>query len=312
MIRPIVVPLDGSKFAETALPIAADFARLTGAALELVTVHAPISAVGAMEGATAAMVDADRDIRAQETAYLDSVVARMTLETGLKVTSMLAAGPVVPALIDFIQTRRPQLVVISSHGRSGLTRLFLGSVADHLIRHHLASPVVVVRPDRPAVPSSLLGDRRILIPLDGSSLAETVIDHVLELFPKERTTLELLRVVPPILRPATAGADIEHCPGALYLASIAKLLRSRGVQHVHTRICVADDLVPAMLDHIESEQPTLLALATHGLGGLERALVGSVGDELVRRASVPTLVWTPPPGAVSEILERAMETLSTV
>jgi nucleotide-binding universal stress UspA family protein len=305
MAAPIVVPLDGSGFAEEALGPATQIAVRLYEPLELTLVHAPSPMLAEVPGAGLGL---DAEVRADERIYLEKLAQRLSGETGVSARTAILDGPVAPSLIEHTRNRNAHLVVMTTHGRGGMSRLFLGSVADRLIRElhrpllllHSGTHLTVPRP----------GDRRrILVPLDGSSLAESVIDQVLAVFGQE-VRLDLVQVVSPRHdlfvgneAPLAAPSAMEQSLMAAnrYLQAIAVRLLRLGVE-VHTEVRVDHSVAHAILEAAGIRQSQLIAIATHGLGGIERLLLGSVADKLVRSAHIPLLVWNPPAGASSEVL----------
>ncbi len=309
MAKPIIVPLDGSTFAEEALPLAVEVATRLGEPLELVLAHSlPPIVPGAEPGADAVLA-LDQQIRSDEEAYLRKTADRVSVESGVTATPVVLEGPAAPMLIAYARSREPHLFVMSTHGRGTVSRLFLGSVADRLMRQlhcplllvHAGSVVTRFRPDR---------RRRVLVPLDGSPLAESVIDQVLAVFPRDEVVLELVQVVAPLrglLLPVEAPFALaakekqELLAANRYVHAVAVRLRTLGLQ-VHTEVHIDPSVADAILTHAVTHRSDLIAVATHGLGGVERMLLGSVADKLARGAQVPLLVWNPPPGAWSRVL----------
>lgn len=146
MLRRIIVPLDGSAFAETAIPAAAGLARGLRGHLELVMVHSP-----ALSGPspTAALAQ-DARIRAYEEAYVIQKARSSAEAADGPVASSVLDGPVAATLIDHVRARKADLVVMTTHGRNGLSRFFLGSVADRLVRE-LHCPILLLPPESPQV-----------------------------------------------------------------------------------------------------------------------------------------------------------------
>jgi nucleotide-binding universal stress UspA family protein len=144
----IVVPLDGSRFAEGALPYAQMLAGFSGGCIALarVAVH-PSSYVYVSDPATLArLYDSDR---AHCEAYLQGVAERIRRETGLEVTTAVLEGSVADALLDYAAKAGADLIVMSTHGRSGMERWLLGSVAERVMRG-AKIPVMLIRPEQPS------------------------------------------------------------------------------------------------------------------------------------------------------------------
>jgi nucleotide-binding universal stress UspA family protein len=315
MPNPIIVPLDRSELAEEALPLAASIAARLGRPLQLTLVHTGIP--GLPEAAPDGMPDLDAQLRQDEQAYLLQVARRLEQECRVSVTTAILEGPVGPTLIAHARSTDVDLVVMSTHGRGGLSRLFLGSVADRLIRELHCALALVHAGNTSPIPHS--GDqRRILIPLDGSALAESIIHRVLAVFGPDHLVLDLVQVVPPSHELFTVGRAPLTVPTHLeqhllvanrYLHAVATRLRQLGLTvYIQTR--VDSSVARAILSCADERQSQLIAVATRGLGGLERMLLGSVADKLVRGARVPLLVWNPPPPTYSETLFNTVGALA--
>jgi nucleotide-binding universal stress UspA family protein len=162
-------------------------------------------------------------------------------------------------------------------------RLGFGSVADQLVRR--AGVPVLVLPPREAAPGVIPEPTldEILVPLDGSPLAEQVLGPALDLARLMEARCGLLRVAVGL--PEVAKAEE-------YLNGVATRLRGQGLQ-VRTRVLVARHAAEAILEEAAARTGSLIALATHGRGGLTRLLLGSVASKLVRAATSPLLVYRP-------------------
>ena len=198
------------------------------------------------------------------------------------------------SILERARTGKADLIVMTTHGRGPLSRFGLGSVADELIRR-APMPVLLVRPSEKApgiIPEPVLDN--ILIPLDGSALAEQVLEPALELARLMEARCSLLRVVESRSSPGdgTPGGPPEKAQAEAYLEHVAGRLREQGLQ-VRTRVVVARHAAEAILEEAEAQASNLIALATHGRGGLKRLLLGSVADKLVRGATSPVLVYRP-------------------
>jgi nucleotide-binding universal stress UspA family protein len=291
------VPLDRSSFAEQALPLALSIARRAKARLDLVKVHA----LYALEEPPAAWLpfEPDRDIdwKQQEQLYLDATARWVASVSPVAVTAELLAGStvlpatVVDSLLERARAGKTDLIVMTTHGRGPLSRIGLGSVTDELIRR-ATMPVLVVRPQEKApgiFPEPLV--ENILIPLDGSHLAEQMLEPALDLARLMEARCSLLRVVEPRSSPGDGGpADKAHAEA--YLESVAARVREQGLP-VRTRVAVARQAAEAIREEAETQVNNLIALATHGRGGFKRLLLGSVADKLIRGAASPILVYRP-------------------
>jgi len=300
MYLSLLVPLDRSSFAEQALSLGLSIARRANARLDLVEVHA----LYALEDPTAAWLpfepDRDAEFKQQEQLYLDATAKWVTSVSPVSVTAAVLSGSaVVPAtvadsILERARTGKADLIVMTTHGRGPLSRFGLGSVADELIRR-AQIPILLVRPGEKAtgiIPEPVLDN--ILIPLDGSVLAEKVLEPALDLARLMEARCSLLRVVESRSSSDNRGpgGPPDWAQAAAYLERVAGRLREQGLQ-VRTRVVVARHAAEAILEEAEAQASNLIALATHGRGGLKRLLLGSVADKLIRAAGSPVLVYRP-------------------
>jgi nucleotide-binding universal stress UspA family protein len=302
MYRTILVPLDGSDFGEQALPLALSIARRTNAAVDLLHVYvtpAPLYA----EPWPAVEDRLDSRAREESRAYLDRMVARLSC-SGVPVRGVFVEGSIPEAVGEQVAAGGVDLVVMTTHGRGPLSRFWLGSVADELVRH-LTVPVLLVRPreGKPA-PSGDQVPRHFLVPLDGSPLAEQVFEPAARLAGVLGADCTLLRVVQPVryLAPELGGfGGVGPDPKLLwdlqaeaeaYLGGVAARLRQRGWP-AQTEVRLEPHVPRAVLEAAEKHGCDLIALATHGRGGLGRALRGSVADKVIRAGLLPVLVYRP-------------------
>lgn len=302
MYRKILVPLDGSTFAEAALPIAVALTRRAGADLHVVTVQEPVPsfAFDAWEQAAGEWCEE----------YLSRTAERLRGEAGAGVTVALLAGPVAQRLEEEADRSGADLVVMASHGRGLLTRAWLGSVADAFL-HVTTRPVLIARPDgntdddEGTSASRDVQYRRVLVPLNGSRLSECMLEHALEFGRLFDAAYHLVRVVPyPIdvaspYVPHTVQLNqelVEDAKAAAqeYLGGHAQRLQAEGLE-VTTRVVVDAQPGHGILKEVEASDCDLVAMSTHGRTGLSRAILGSAADKVVRGARVPVLLYRPPP-----------------
>jgi nucleotide-binding universal stress UspA family protein len=299
MIRSIVVPLDGSPFAEHALPTAVAIARACRAKLRLVTVHEPPPPPLAADDA-AIYLQVDVGLRRAERIYLKDQASKVRKAGVTQVVTALLDAPVAESLAEYAAARA-DLVVMTTHGRGPLTRLWLGSVADELIRR-IAVPVLLIRPREGAPDPIPEPGRRILLPLDGSPIGEAAVPPAAELAEGLDLGLRLVQVVvpPPLVGAVPAvfppdlddEVDLRRREAEDYLEDVAAGLRERGLS-VETAAIVYGSVADALLELARADDVALTAVSTHGRGGLQRLLLGSVADKLVRSAERPVLVVRP-------------------
>lgn len=303
MIASILVPLDGSAFAEHALPTAVALADASGAQLELVRVDEPTVHRG---GAPEPEPRLDNELRASTDRALAAVRDRLLAVPSRKITVTCLEGTVTKTLEEYIATRHPDLLVMSTHGATGLKRAVLGSVADHVVRHS-ATPVLLLRSEAigPTTATEPLF-RHVILPLDGSAIAEQVIDRVTPLATPGTTSFTLLLVVVPIplsalpypanVVPIETADSFDRRRRELlpYLERIAAELHRRGFE---TTVSVVShcQVVQGILEYARDHGADLIALTTRGDGGFRRLVLGSVAGGVVHGAVTPVLVFHPAP-----------------
>ena len=296
MYHSILVPLDGSPFGEHALPLALSLARRAGAQLHLVHVHAA-PRIGSAQAADQARWDGER-------AYFDRLVQRLQTSWDVPITTQLLSGPVVQALREYATVAETDLIVMTTHGRGTLSNAWIGSIPDTLIRC-VSLPVLLVRPAerRP----DLQGEtavKHVLVPLDGSALAEQMLTYAAELCRLTQAECTLLQAVEPLFTaywpelPMIVADDqaLEQlqAQAQAYLNHVAAELRGEGLR-VQTAT-VVEQAATAVLDYARDHAVDLIALETHGHSGLVRWIVGGVADKIIRAAGMPVLLHRPPGG----------------
>jgi nucleotide-binding universal stress UspA family protein len=299
--RSLLVPVDGEPFGEHALPLALGIARRAGAEVRVVHVHCPLQSAYRPE---TLYYDSGPDalLRRRQQAYMDDLFRRLRKVTSVPVTPACLQGREVADSLREAASAGTDLVVMASHGRGPLGRLWFGSVADVLMRR-LSVPLLLVRGyDAPA---DLTGDplvRHVLISLDGSEVAEQILEPALALGTLTGADHTLLRVIRSVtdysLGYPGAGsqrplADRQQAAAWDYLRRATDRLGG-GTLRIHPRIVHDERTVArAVLHYARTHDADLIALATRGRGGLARLFRGSVADRVVRGASVPVLVLRP-------------------
>jgi nucleotide-binding universal stress UspA family protein len=296
----IVVPLDGSTFAESAIPLAMALSRRTRAGVHFVTVLEPIPSFAYDEWDAAA--------REWTGEYLKGVVERTTGRSGGPVSTAILSGQVVEELEGFVESVKADVIVMATHGRGMMSRMWLGSVADSFL-HRTDRPIVMVRPQDGRQPE-VNGEHRfstILVPLDGSDLSEAALDHAVAFGELFDAAYHLTRVVaypmdiaspylPQTVQMNQAIVDEAREGAANYLEERAERMRRRGLR-VTTSVIVDAQAGHGILREIEEVGCDMIAMATHGRAGLSRAILGSAADKVLRGTTVPLLLYRPPDSA---------------
>jgi nucleotide-binding universal stress UspA family protein len=319
MFQRILVPLDGSMRAEHAIPVAARIARSTGGTLLL------LRAVGLpfQQGATLTQPDVLTDKESQAEineahTYLSHVLQMDVLE-GIGTSTQVITGAVIPAILSFANPSKTDLIVMCSHGHTGLTRWFLGSVADKLARH-AEVPVFILRESDLQPPSSPveLGQHvRALVTVDGSAHSETVILPVAHLVSAlaapNQGELHLVHVVDNLTMhghthsQANSDGDMRQQAeedAKVYLRYLSNRTQKDGLADLNltmTTSVVADPDVAGAIVQIgeglkirekadEEDSFVLIAMTTHGRGGLERWALGSITERVLHGTRLPLFI----------------------
>jgi nucleotide-binding universal stress UspA family protein len=297
----IVVPLDGSPTAERALPYARALAARTGGSLLLVSiVDVPVEFnAWAVSSATTSQLDSWIDARRT---YLDGVARQFEDFT---VHTRVELGPAATAIVDAAGEVPNPVIVMASHGRTGFRRLLLGSVAARVLSE-AACPVLLIRAtDEASATPTAPAFNRSLIPLDGSAFGETVLERGLAVLGRD-LGLHLIRVI------AMPGIDIVGSPdpeiplnygliaeymdatrqeATEYLQKLSDDLTRRGYRVTFE---VRDGEVANEINRVaDAVNADLIAMATHGRGGLSRLVMGSVAEKVLHGATRPLLLVRP-------------------
>jgi nucleotide-binding universal stress UspA family protein len=302
MIRNILLPVDGSTFSEHGLPVALDIARRAGAQLHIVQVHESMQSHLYPDGLTVYDESWDESLRTQEQEYMQSLALRCQERAGVSPRTEVLEGPTAATLGSYAAEMGIDLIVMTTHGRGGISRAWVGSTADALVRR-AAVPILLIRPKDQAVDwDHVAAPRHILIPLDGSPLSESAIEPALALGSLSDARYTLLRVVLPIpfvMAPSAAvpvfdetGARRSQAESELYLERTAERLRRRNVP-VDTASVIHTTPALGVLDFAATHGIDAIAMATRGRGGWSRIALGSVADKVMRGSLLPTLLFRP-------------------
>jgi nucleotide-binding universal stress UspA family protein len=305
MFRTIMVPLDRTRFAEAALPTAIYLARQHAADLLLVTVwqHVPIRNDNST--ADSELWKWEESCREDDRRYMNDVARRVEEASGRTVFVRYLLGDPGAELAKLAASGEVDAAVVSAHARGAVSRTLLRSVTDRLARKG-GIPVFLIHPEgsSPEVEIAPRGAfQHVLMPLDGSPLGEAALSrHFLAGLDFRASTITLLHVLPPAGLNIVRGALPAGEPGLprrgelavaeAYLAGVAERLTPWGFR-VQTRVLTSSSVAAAILGLARAESVDLIAMATHGRGGLARALPGSVADAVVKDALVPTLLFPP-------------------
>ncbi len=294
----ILVPLDGSPLAERALPYADALARATGASLTLMTAieHDQDGMLARLPALRERLEHGARDQAAQ---YLERSAALLRA-WGRTVSTLITGGRPAEEILDAAERLDAALIAMATHGRGGLQRWLVGSVADKVMRLS-PRPTLLVRPAEEQGPLQPLTLSRLMVPLDGSPLAEQALTPAVEVAHGAGARLLLVRVEPWVATTlaatgeAAALVNVDELETAVareaeqYLADVrGRLPADLPVETAVLRGFPALELIA----YAERERVDLTVMSTHGRGGLERLVLGSTADRLVR-AGLPCLLVRP-------------------
>ncbi|MFN8632681.1 MAG: universal stress protein [Chloroflexota bacterium] len=300
-MRTILVPLDGSALADRAVPFAATIAEKAGWSLLLlraVNAHDARSEVAAQQ------------LRTEAQQALNTTAEALQAK-GLDVVTLVADGPPEPTILATVADKEIGLVVMSTHGRSGLGRFVYGSVTDTILRH--ATVPVLTIPPHGIDAWATAGRVKIMVPLDGSELSRAALGPACELADALGGSILLASVVvfPSASMYAEGYVYVDPDPDQNVLAEartelqqLADTLRTEGRP---VEVCASYGSPYFGITSIARDNDAdLIVMATHGRGGMTRALLGSVATAMIRQTEIPIMLVRPP--AVEEPHEAAPTT----
>lgn len=298
MYRKMLVPLDGSELAELALPYAEELAAKLGTEIVLAqAVNTPKDAEDTalhvyLRGAAAAT--ARNVMKHAPKLGLPEIQTR---------TEVLVGDPA-EALLNYAEKQSVDLIVMATHGRTGIRRWALGSVATKIVTA-ADCPVVLIRAKAARKDVREKGAiRRLLVPLDGTKAGEKVLPHVRELVAKLKAEVTFFQAIQPLYNAVATTDGIVYVPytpeemksfvtsAEGYLARVSAPFRELGVL-VHQKVSLGDP-AEEIIRFADESGADLVAMATHGRTGIHRWMIGSVADKVLRAGNTPIfMVRTP-------------------
>lgn len=309
MYKRMLIPLDGSELAEVVFTYAKELAgRLD---IEVILFLVLVPALREFIPMHRAYIQqAAETIRRQSR----EVQKRSGLQPGgkaIKVRGELTEGYPAEEILRYADENAVDLILIATHGRSGIKRWTMGNVADKVLRA-AKIPVLLVRA---GIPDETVYDKwpkiTLLVPLDGSELAETVLPHVKTLA-KQRGTepmnITLLRVCEPPAPPSYYAPELSGVPlnwgeymdkevarcqrvANEYLAGVEKQLKDIGIS-LRSKVLVGK-AADAIVDYANKNPFNLIVMTTHGRSGLSRWVYGSIAENILQGVSSPVFLVKP-------------------
>ena len=304
----ILLPLDGSTVSEQAISyVAALAARLSVPVRLLMAVEPDSPAITQSLNSNRRWIDpaSTREDRAKE--YLSNVALGLA-DQGIDVDTVVPVWEPVGAIVQEAAQVPETLIAMASHGRSGLARWWMGSVTDKVL-HMSDNPVLVLRSRDPAPAAGGNGPDQIVVPLDGSELAEVALPHAIHLATTMNLPVRLLQVTPseaeyynyvaagpgmaPAIPPSSPSAsemvELARQEAQGYLDSVRDRLSDHGVGSVESHLAQGTP-ADAIVDLATSQPGALVAMTTHGRSGVGRMMLGSVAERVVRQSGCPVLL----------------------
>ncbi len=302
MFKRLLVPLDRSPLAEQALGQAAAIARSSHAAVDVILVHEPLAFAGFAD------VPWNADQWGDEENYIATIAEEVLSGAVVPISYAIQRGAPAETISHRAIDIDADLIVMTSHGRTGLSRAWMGSIADGVIRRS-SVPVLLLRPiegkSRYEAAHHLF--KKILVPLDGSVWASDILSAAIALAESGDGRLVVLRVVQPVpLVIADGNMPFAYPPPIAdeiatkrlvaeakeQVVSLARRSRQNGTE-IEPHVVVAAHVAQAILDFVRAHDIDAIAMSTHGRGA-SRLLIGSVADKVLRGSDIPLLLRRPP------------------
>ncbi|GHO84434.1 universal stress protein [Dictyobacter formicarum] len=328
MFKHILVPLDGSQRSEQALALAAHIARANHSSIHLLR-SIELMSIYSMQ--TIGMMERVQRLEEQGAKnYLDRIKRSVLLEQIPTMTSVYV-GDASSAILEAVARHNIDLVVLCSHGYTGLKHWVLGSVAQKIARA-CPVPVLIQRTEQP-LPFAMDAEGqpifRVCIALDGSEQAEAVIDPAMAIATAcasgHRAEIHLLRIIEPVNQSdEDAFEEIYHLnlqelirqQAQEYLQGVVKRLEPTAKAYENIEIIgnlksgadIAQEIIQYAENGGTSQYPTcqLLAMTTHGRNNIDRWIFGSIAERVLNRTKLPLLIMRPPqqaaPGRAQQVM----------
>jgi len=288
MFNKILVPLDGSKLAEQILPYARFMAETFSVPVELLRVNDPAS-----------MTPFAPPLQGGE--YLKKISESYFLSSA-QVTTSIEVGKPAEIIVSCAALDGDTLIAMATHGLSGIQRWVLGSVA-YKVAHMAANPLLLVRPLEGHDPVKPISLRTLLVPLDGSGLADKILPYVIAL--ARRLDLEV-NLVRAYLMPAESyavgdglyvdvlnrGREVIRKEIDDFNSSKTQELQAEGLSRV-SAVAVEGDAAEEIIDLALKTPDCLIAMSTHGRSGVGRWVLGSVAEKVIHYSRHPVLILRP-------------------
>jgi nucleotide-binding universal stress UspA family protein len=296
MYTRLLVPLDGSRLAENVLPYARAFAEAFDLQVELLSVVDSMDFARTMNAGHVRDFDPLIEATTQEgQRYLEGIAPSF----GGKVSTTVEHGVADKIIVEKAGGDKDTLIAMATRGRSGIHRWLMGSVAEKVLRG-TTNPLLLVRGEEEGKSDGKAAPKKVVVPLDGSPMAEAVLPHAVDLAKRLGLAIELARAYDLPLT-TYAGADAPYIPNqsalrnavrdeaGAYLEAKVNDLKGSGIDKVSSVLMLgsgADEII----DLARSTPDNLIAMCSHGRSGVRRWALGSVTEKVVRHSGDPVLV----------------------
>ena len=278
MYKRILVPMDGSPLAEQVLPYVRLLAKSLAAPIELMRVINPVpqELSDPVHGLYTDQVSASFKNSAEESlsGYVDSLK-----DMDVEVSSFAQEGEPAAGIVDEASRSPDTLIAMATHGRSGIGRWVLGSVTDKVL-HATTNPLFIVRGRSGGSTSGYAKIDNIIVPQDGSAVAEQILPHAISLSRALGVKIIAFTIIP---------SEQSHAHEEDHLRQLGERLLSEGAHSFEARVLHADP-AKAIVDMTHEMPDSLVAMTTHGHSGVGHWVLGSVTDRVVRYSGSPVLV----------------------
>ncbi len=309
MYKRMLVPLDGSELAEKVFPYAKELAgRLD---LDVILLHISPPEESDLVPMHRAYIERAAEMIKQQTKQAQKRAGIQPGAKAIEVKGEVTVGYPPEEVLRYADKQKADFILIATHGRSGISRWAIGSMAEKILRAAKVPVVLVHSEIADQIPYDKWPKKAILAPLDGSTLAESVLPHVEALAKQQGTEpvdVVLLRVCEPPVMPTYYAPELSGVPlnwgqymeqetarsrqvAKEYLAGVEERLKGVGVK-ARSEILVGN-AADEIINYIKKNPFTLVVIATHGRSGLGRLVYGSVAATVLRGATSPIL-WVKP------------------
>ncbi len=298
MYKKLLVPLDGSKLAEVVLPYAEELASRLNAKITLLHVLPVYYHVYAALETTTQIpyTEAEMEpVREKAQEYLNNV-SKQLADKGIATNNIIIiSNATADEIIGCVEKENVDLIVMGSHGRTGIGRLVLGSITDKVVRA-IKQPIIVIRAkDGNTDVSQQTLFKKILVTLDGSKGSEIVLPYIEELALKLQAQVTVMHIITPHYFEAETESpkQLEELRESSreYIEKINAGLKQKGLNsEAEFKEVTSGSEAETIIKFADEVGADLVAMATHGRSGLSRWAFGSVANKVLHEGNTPILL----------------------